>query len=416
MIRIYLFIILVFSSCFYAQAQNNDMEIVAIVEDDAISSLDVKKRVDLAIASSGLSSSDEVRGNLRSQIVRLLIDEKLYEHEAKKYGISVSQQDVKQAMMTLEERNKIKYGTFKDFLKKQNIPVEPALEQLKSQLLWNKLVSARVRPDIIVTDREVEEKLEHISHNTGLSELKISEIVLPIDEVSSEKQVRKLASRLVSEIRDGAKFDAVAKEFSRSSTASSGGDMGWVREEHLAKEMANKIGHLAVGEISDPFRIEDNYYILKLDDRRAIMKSVSMDDKISFKQAMAPAESEQEMQKKSKEMADKISSVKSCDDFEKFAKSIKSTIGTATVNAQLKDLNEQVRNAINETMSGHYSDIIKGPSGLYIFMVCDRSDPTTTVVLKNKVREMLLMRKIDLQSQRYLRELRSKAFIEVRDN
>ncbi len=417
MIKKYLFVVLL-SLTFGASthAANKEMEIVAVVGDDAISSLDVQKRMELAISSSGLNSSAEVKEKLFPQIIRVLIDEKLYAQEAKKLNLSVDEMDLKSAVMNLEEKNGIKYGTFDSFLKEKGIPADAAKDQLRSQLLWNKITSKKIRPDIVITERELEEKMENISHSAGVSELNVSEIVLAVSDAKDEKRVRSLADKLVKEIRDGAKFASVAKEFSSSTTAASGGDMGWVPEADMPKEITAKVRNLGVGDVSDPFRIGDSYHIVTIKERRAIISTASPDDKISIKQAFVSTEGADggAAQKLADNIRKNSASVKSCGDFDSFAKNIKSELSTQTINTGIKDLNAEIGAAINSIKVGGITNVIKAPAGLFVFMLCERTDPKTSVVLKNRVYELLMRDKVDLQAQKYLQNLRKNTFIEIR--
>jgi peptidyl-prolyl cis-trans isomerase SurA len=400
-----------------AAIAKNDFEIVAVVGGDAVSALDVKNRMDLAIASSGMKPTAEIKERLFDQIVKTLIDEKLTYQEAKRLNINVGQQDIDNALMNLEEKNKIKAGSFKEFVKGKGISFDSAVEQLKAQITWSKIVNKAVRPQIFVTDRELEEMMEHISHSSGISELDISEIVLPVDNPNDTKKVKDFADKLAQEIRNGANFSDIAKQFSKSTTATAGGELGWMREEQEPKEILPKVRNLRTGEISDPFLASDNYYIVRLNDRRAGVKTESTEGEVTMKQAfvsLPEGASETKVRDIAQDIAKKSSMVTSCDNFAAFAKSIHSEIDPQPIKTKLSDLNPDMLSAITSTPTGKLTPIITSATGLHIFALCKKPEPTTSIVVKDKVKEMIIRKKIELQAQHYLRDLRKNAYIEIR--
>lgn len=402
---------------FSSNALASNFEIVAIVNDTAISTIDLNERLELSISSSGLPDSPQTRQKLKPQILRTLIDEALYLQEAKEMRIDASPMELKQAIVKLEKQNNLKQGTFEEFLKENNIPISAMKKQIESQVIWGKILNKRVRSRIIITDREIEEKLEHISNVSGISELDISEIVLHVDSPEDAERIRLLAEKLLEEIKNGASFESIAKEFSQSSTASNGGSLGWVREEHALKAIISKVRNLQVGGVSSPFYENGNYYIIKLNDRRALINDPTTVKSVKMKHAFVEIKNNLP-KSKILEIQDNIKSnvqnYKSCSDFAKFAKNINSSLPTETIAIEVSELNPEVKPAVIQTPVNSLTPPIPAPGGIHIFGVCDKTEPEKSIVLKERIEGMILRRKMDLQAQRYLQDLRDKAFIEIR--
>ena len=396
----------------------NKFEIVAIVNDHVISSVDIADRINLAIVTSGLPNNRETIEKIKPQILKTLIDEAIYKKEAKKLDVEATSIDINNLIKSIEEQNGLQAGKFYDFLKENNIPIDVTNEQLESQIIWSKIVNKQVRPNIIITDIEIDEKLEHISNSTGISELNISEIVLPVDSPEDAKKVKTLAEKFAKDIRNGTSFASIAKSFSTSSNAASGGEMGWMREEQISQPILSKIRNLQLGQISDPFYHDNIYYIFILNDRRALIKKDPENAKVSFKQAFVAFENSS-LQSEVEETITMINAnatiYKSCKDFDKFAKKINSTISTDIISANINDIAPELRNEISSTAVGNLTKVVVDPRGAFIFAVCTKSKSEESVLLKDQVRQMLLRYKLDLQSQQYLRNLRQKSFIEIRN-
>jgi peptidyl-prolyl cis-trans isomerase SurA len=413
-------IYVLFISVFILFSQNvlaKNFEIVAIVGDTAISTIDLNERMELSLSFSGLPDTAETRAKLKPQILRTLIDEALYMQEARELRIDVTEEDLNQAIANLEKQNNITPGEFDNFIKEKKIPADAMMKQIRSQIIWTKILSRRIRPNIIVTEREIEEKLEHISNSSGISELDISEIVLPVDTPDDSKRVRLLAQDLYQEIKQGAEFESIAKEFSHSSTASAGGSLGWMREEHAPKEIISKVRNLQVGEVSLPFFVDSKYHIIKLNNRRALVSNPADVKNVKLKHAfveIAKGTSKSKIMQIQERITKSAKNYNSCKDFARFAKKIGSQISTDTISLNVNDMNPEVIPAVIKTPVNKLTPPVPSPEGVHLFGVCHKEKPKAEVVLEDRLKEIITRRKLDLQAQRYLQKLRDKAFIEIR--
>jgi parvulin-like peptidyl-prolyl isomerase len=77
------------------------------------------------------------------------------------------------------------------------------------------------------------------------------------------------AGALKQRLAAGEKFDELAKQFSQGSGATSGGDWGWQQPGELRKELRAAVEKLQAGQISEPIRMDDDVYLLKLEERQA---------------------------------------------------------------------------------------------------------------------------------------------------
>ena len=92
--------------------------------------------------------------------------------------------------------------------------------------------------------------------------------------------MRRFAERLAQEMRRGARFSAVARQFSKSASAPVGGDMGWLRPDQLPPELAKAVAGLGAGDLSAPISYGGGYYLLLVLDRRVGGASVSKQETV----------------------------------------------------------------------------------------------------------------------------------------
>ena len=250
------------------------VRIAAVVNSEAISIPDLVRRIDVAIVSSRLQVSEELRRQLAPQVLRSLIDERLKVQEAERLGVTVSEADMANARRSVEQRNGIPAGALDDFLRRQGLDVATVGEQLRAEILWSKLVRRRLGAAVSVGEGEIDEAIARLEANRGRPEYRVAEIFLAVESSEQEDEVRAAAASLYRQLTGGANFAQIARQFSQSATAAVGGDIGWVVEGQLPSEIEAVLAETEPGSITSPVRAFDGYYIVSLIDRRAVLADV----------------------------------------------------------------------------------------------------------------------------------------------
>ena len=247
------------------------VRIAAVVNNEAISVPDLVARIDIAIVSSRLQVSTELRQQLAPQVLRSLIDERLKAQEAERLRVRVSKAELANARRTVEQRNGIPAGRLDDFLRQQGLDAAAVTEQLRAEILWSKLVRGRLGATVSVGEGEIDEAIARLEANRGRPEYRVAEIFLSVDSSEQEAEVRGAAASLYRQLTAGAGFAQIAQQFSQSATAAVGGDIGWVVEGQLPAEIEAVLVDLETGSIAPPVQAFDGYYIVSLIDRRTVL-------------------------------------------------------------------------------------------------------------------------------------------------
>jgi len=226
--------------------------IAAIVNDELITAYDLESRIRLVMFSTRLSNTPDTRRRIRNQVLRTLVDERLQLQEAKRRNISVSKRDLRRAKQRIEKQNKMPKGGLERILARNQIPVSAMDAQLRTGIAWSKLIGRRLRPRITVGDDEIDEALEDLKTRQGQTEYRLGEILLAVNGPEEESNVRRTAERIVDQIKKGARFSAIARQFSQSATAAVGGDLGWIHESELDKPLREIVPNLSRGSLSNP--------------------------------------------------------------------------------------------------------------------------------------------------------------------
>ncbi len=389
--------------------------IAAVVNDDVISVFDLVQRMKLVIVSSGLQNSPEVMQRLSSQVLRSLIDERLRMQEATRNNISVSEPELANAIANVEKRNKVPADGLEEYLKSREIDPNTVISQLKVQIVWGKLMRQRMRAGLTVTDDDVDDELARLEASQGTPEYRFSEIFLVVESIDQDTIVRQNAERLVEQLRAGAKFGVLARQFSEGASAGQGGDVGWVSEDQLAEEVATLLATLEPGRISQPIRTSGGYLIVQRHDRRLSMVTDLDEAKVTLKQVVlqvSAADGEESRQLAAAESIRKT--VGDCNDMDRAAADTEFDMSGDLGTVRLKDLPPDLREVVRALPVGTVSAPVRTKLGVQLLMVCDRTEPASTLPGRETVRNTLMERQFELVSRRYLRNLRRDAFVDIR--
>ncbi|HEX6011015.1 MAG TPA: peptidylprolyl isomerase [Geminicoccaceae bacterium] len=252
-----------------ALAQSVTQRIAAVVNDDVVTSQDLLDRLALAVATSGLPNDQETRQRLAPQVLRGFIDEKLQIQEARRLGLEVTEAEVDQAMDTIAKRNNTNRADLTRYLADVGLNPGTLRDQLRAQIAWIKVVSRELRPQIVVTQDQIDLALRRgVDGTVANVELLLTEILLPVYDRAQEASVVQDARGLVASIRGGADFSGLARQVSAAASAENGGDLGWVRAGAITPDLRDQILALDVGQISDPIVSPAGVHIIQVRDQR----------------------------------------------------------------------------------------------------------------------------------------------------
>lgn len=400
-----------------APARAQDVQrIAAVVNDQVISMYDLAARTRLILVSSDLQDSPEIRSRLVPQILRQLIDEALQFQEARRLNITVGSNEVQQALARIAKQNDMTEPEFQDFLKKADIPMSTVVDQVKAGIAWGKIVAQKIRPQIEIGDDQVQEYLTHLKSSENKPQYRLQEIFLAVDSSQQDEEVRRTAERLAEQIRDGANFQALARQFSQSATAAVGGDMGWVDLDSLDPALAKAVAQLKSGELSDPVRTVSGYTLLVLREQGASAGDAAAEGDVKLEHIFLPSpanakpEDIQALRSTAQTVADTAAS---CADMAASRKQLPDARSVLPDKMAVKDMAPALRSIVLKLPVGKASEPITVKDGVLVVMVCDRAG-TAGLPDADEVRNRIGREKLDLLARRYMRDLRMSAFVDVR--
>lgn len=236
--------------------------IAAVVNKSIITQADLMNRLRFAAVTSGLEPSTQNLEKIKPQMLRMMIDEQLQLDAGETEKITISDDDIKDAIKRLEEANGMPKGYIAQLMNNNHIPLKTLENQIKANLIWVEYIREKYSPTLQIAEAEVERELALHKEKETKIQYHLAEIVLPFEDAAQEDRAKNDLVRLIEELQKGAHFSALAQQFSQSATAALGGDMGWLTEDQLLPDVKKVVVRMEPGQLSQPIRTPQAYIII----------------------------------------------------------------------------------------------------------------------------------------------------------
>ncbi|MCK5784200.1 MAG: SurA N-terminal domain-containing protein [Desulfobacterales bacterium] len=244
--------------------------IVAVVNDDIIRLVELNKtvsRFEEQIRLKGYSpdTENEEIYKIRMEVLNNLIDEKLADQEIRNAGFFVDEREIDNAIEQVKAMNYYSDEDLRKALTASGVNMEEYREEIKRQILRNKLVNIKIKSKIIITESEIKNYYENnLDKYASKTKYLLRNILMayPIAMDTQSKQI--VYSRMAAvykQLDEGALFTEIAQKDSEAMNAGDGGSLGLFLISELAENIAEAIKDLKPGEISSITETDQGYQI-----------------------------------------------------------------------------------------------------------------------------------------------------------
>lgn len=269
-----LFIAFVFFISLPSFAADQANFLVVKINNKAITYSELMDRYRFVLATSKIKvGATEDRKLLLNQVIDKMIDEELIRQEGANLKIEVNEGEVREAVEFMASQRKQNVAQYKGFFGANNLSYDNYLKQVEAEILWSHIMSEVLRSKIKVTDVEVKELFEQHKFSTNVKQFLVAEILIS----KSDNNAAQLAQKLTVELRGGADFKNIVRQFSSSFTSENSGEIGWVSQNDIDPKIYNAISKLGKGGYSEPVLLADGYHIFKLLDSKSENKIAERD-------------------------------------------------------------------------------------------------------------------------------------------
>lgn len=402
--------------------------VAAIVNDTVISQYDLRQRVALFLATTGAKPTKENMDRIHDQVLKQLETERLELLEAQKNNITVSGSEVDKAISNITSDNNMTLDQLKGMLEQQGVNIATLRSQIATQIAWSKTVQGTYGDQINITPEDVDAELKNVAATANRAHYQVAEIFQSVDNPDQDSKVLKDMQELHDEIQQGAPFQAVARQFSQNPTAAEGGDLGWMADGQLPKELNNVLRTMEPGNVSPPIRGPGGYYILFLRGKQAPagtkvpeqQANVNPDGALPLARILLPIgdKPDKTLVDHAMQAAEMIRQhIDGCEGLDQLTKKIPGSVYMNLGTMKVTDLSPQIQGALAQTHPGDVAAPFQSPAGIELIVRCDKALPQITAFhmpTKDDIEQQLFEEQMSVLARRYLRDLRREADVETR--
>lgn len=415
--------------CIYAIAPLSHAQvldkIVAIVEDDVVLEQELDKEVNTIIQRIQASKTQmPPEAILRKQVLEKIIVDKLQRQIAEKAGISVSEDMLNNSAAEIASRNHMNMEQFKTELENQGMPYKAFLENMRNEIIINQLRGREIGGRLKVSEREVDHYLETQGKiGEEAVQYHLGHILIAVKEGASSAEINKAqtkAQEITQKLKAGEEFSQMAISYSNDANALKGGDLGWRTMKEIPSLFNTEVTTLKQGDVSEPIRSPSGFHIIKLlevkgMDSHTITKTKVRHILIKTNELIDDAEARKRLLALKARVIDG-------DDFASLARSHSDDKGSALKGGSLDwvnpgDLVKPFEEAMSNLAINEISEPVQTQFGWHLIQVLDRENKdNSTEFRRNQVKDAIRKRKIEEETELWIRRLRDEAYVEIIDN
>jgi peptidyl-prolyl cis-trans isomerase SurA len=398
--------------------------VVAVVNDEVITryELNNQKRAILAqLKRQGVSPPPEA--DLDNQVLERFINERVQLQHAKENNIRADDETVTAALQNIANQNKMSMAQFAQALKDDGLTVEQFREELKNDIILNRVRDREVDSRVVVTDGEIDAYLATTKLQGNLqAEYQLAHILVLVPEQATPEQVegrKKRAEEALKQIKSGTAFSQVAAVFSDTNDAAQGGALGWRKADRLPTIYADAAEKLAIGGTSEVLRSANGFHIVRILDKKTAQVEKTVVEQNKVRHVLVRVNElvgEAEAKAKIERLKERIASGAKFEDIAKLNSEDTSAarggeLGWVSPGETVAEFEAAMKTAVPKAVVGP----VRTQFGFHLIEVMERrNQDVTTERTKTAARSALRERKSDEAYQAWLREVRDRATIEIK--
>jgi len=398
--------------------------IVAVVNEDVITRIDLQQQLSLAIDTlkrqgTPLPPTDV----LERQVLERMISQRMQLQLAKDSGLRIDEAVLDKTIARIAQQNKLSVDQLRAALERDGVPFTRFREDIRIEITIARLREREVDSKIVVTEGEIDAFIQNVDKTDGkTNEFNIAHILVRVPEQASADaiQVRQgRAEQALAQLKQGVDFGQVSATFSDAPEALQGGGLGWRDAGRLPSLFVEALENMKVGQVSGLLRSSNGFHILRLVDQRGaapVLVQQSHARHILIKTNEVISESEARNR-----LAGLRERIENGTDFAELAR-LQSQDASAPKGGDLGwlspgDTVPDFERTMNQLKIGELSQPIKTEFGWHLVQVLARREEDMSKERgRLTARQALRERKSDEAYQEWLRQLRDKTYVDIRND
>jgi peptidyl-prolyl cis-trans isomerase SurA len=360
---------------------------------------------------------------LEEQMLERLIMTEVQLQRADRMGLRISDQMVNDSIGRIAEQNGVNFEDMPAILAADGIEYAKFRRDLREEITLEQLRRADVGNRIGYSERELQMCITDLEENVTInSDYNLSNITLSMPESASGALIDETleeAALIISRLKDGADFGALAIRYSDAQNALDGGALGWLKGEQLPSLYTDVVAEMESGEITDPIRAANSFHIVKVNDMRSAVEHSEINQVLVRHILVTPNEIIDDETAKQR-LDDALVRIEEGEEFGEIAKILSDDPGSANIGGEMDWSGKgtfvpEFEEVVDAAEIGKISEPFQTRFGWHIVEVMDRRVYNNTEDLKSsnciiKIRNGKLEEETQLWSQR----LRDEAYVDIR--
>lgn len=397
--------------------------IVAVVNDGII--LESELETELVRVRQRLEAEDRdipEADVLRERVLDELVLEEVQLQQAEQNNIRVDDREVNEALRDMAAENGTDLAGLRDHFRAEGMDFDRLRSNVRKQITVQRLQERAVASKVQISSEDVDDFLTRADQSEDEDrEFRLRHILIGVPSDASNDEVdraRERAEETATEAREGTDFGDLANRRSDGPRALEGGDLGWRSREQLPTLFADELAGVQSGNIVGPIRSPNGFHILELVDVRG--GTSERITQMRARQILITEDDEDADGPPPRErLADLRRRIQAGASFEELART-HSDHDSATRGGDLgwvgpADHSPPMQEAMAELSEDEISEPFQTPEGWHIVQVLERRQRADAdQQRRSRARQALYEREVEEERQRWLRELRDSAYVELR--
>ncbi len=400
--------------------------IVAVVNSELVTAAELEQRIQRMRAASAPRGTPPppVTDQLRQQALESLIEERVLLTYARDSGMRVDDTEIDRAVQSIAAQNKLTLPQLRERVAAEGMDYARFRATLRDQILLERVREREVGQRTRVTEADIDKFLaERTAQSRGDSELNIAQILITVPEGAAADVVAQrqaAAEAALARVRGGEDFASVARELSEDGNRARGGEIGLRPASRLPDPFVTQVRGLQPGEISPTLlRSGAGFHVIKLVERRD-SNGVRVTQTRARHILLRPSP-QLSAELARQRLADMRAQIEAgSNNFEALARQY-SEDGSAAQGGDLGWVNPgafvpEFEEALNRLGVGGLSQPVTTRFGVHLIEVVDRRETTLDAKqLREQARMALREQKYEEAFLEWIKDLRSRAYIEMRE-
>ncbi len=362
---------------------------------------------------------------VRQQVLERLVLQEIQVQRASRLGVQVSDEMLNEALRDVATRNKIDFEQMPIALEAQGIDYASYRDEMRREIMLSLLRQRDVFPRIYVSPRELDQALERESGQAGENtEYDVSHILLSLPESATSEQmarVEELARDIYRRAQGGEEFGQLALAYSQAQSALERGKLGWRRMNQLPQFIAELVGRMQTGDVSEPVRTPTGFHLVRLDETRGGESGPVLVEQVHSRHILMRPNEVQDDATTRQRLSALRDRILAGEDFGALASVTSEDPGSASRGGDLGwnapgVFDPEFENVLSMLQQDEISEPFRSQFGWHIVqLIGRRTYDQSDELRRQRVLTALRESKVDEETELWLRRLRDEAYVEIRN-